>query len=78
MPPKALRPGKVLPNGSTIVASHTDGDSTVILAVLEDNKHTPWVTWLCHTDNPESTHWGHYFGDLNKAAADFDIRVGKG
>ena len=77
MYPKNLHPGALLPNGSTIVTSGTKGDTTIILAVLGHNKTTPWATWACNSNNPESTYHGHYFNDIARAGEDFNIRSTK-
>jgi len=44
----------------------------IVLVYLPHNDGTPFVTW--QEGMNQSTFWGHYFGNLRDALADFDTR----
>ena len=47
----------------------------IVLAKVEG--HMPFVTWYQNVDSANDFYWGHYFQDLEEAAADFKERAAK-
>lgn len=65
---------KVLNNGAQIKAfKQMIGRHMVVLAFLEHNVITPWVTW-CVDDNGDA-YWGHYFKTDEEAFEDWKERA---
>jgi len=69
-----IRPGTVLPNGTTVVASSMrNANQWIILAMRTDTSTPEYVTWKCirpTADGSETVH-GHYFDSLRQAVDDF-------
>lgn len=61
-------PGKMLPNGATIIAINRD----CVLAVRE-HSYDPYVTWAINNETG-ACHWGHYFRHIDYAIIDFKER----
>jgi hypothetical protein len=67
-----IKNGDTLKNGWTVIAT---GNRTV-LAMMPGKRYGGYATWF--VDDREDTYWGHYFDEINEAAADFEDRVARG
>ncbi len=71
-----IRPGFVLPNGTTVIAaSSRNPHEWIVLAMRLDTPTPEYVTWKCSRpgDGSDTVH-GHYFGSISLAAQDFETR----
>lgn len=62
--------------GREIIERKSTHHLTITLAKVDGV--SPYVTWASKSDSPDDTFWGHYFGDLEAAAADFKTRLNRG
>ena len=66
-----MQVGDKLPNGATLLDTRQDRHGeTIVLASFGSE----YVNWITSKDDAASTYWGHYFGDLKTAVADFEAR----
>lgn len=72
-----IKPGMVLPNGTTVVAaSMRNVHQWIILAMRTDTDRPEYATWKClrpTSDASETVH-GHYFDSLREAVDDYYTR----
>lgn len=65
-----LYPGRVLPNGATVIAAKPKFSDLVRVLCVREHLHDPYVVWSVGVHKPLATFWGHYFSDYKEAMAE--------